>query len=248
MRTSEKMAKVLELKAEGKTYKQIGEEIGITETYVKQLVFDARKLGLLPQYKKPEPKPEKRPRGRPKGSKTKTVIDGVIIANGKAHSLTTYESDQALQTIGDERVSAFVQYHIDMTKMRIGVNKRDVPDLYCRFGRYLEYCAIHNVIPSNSNCYYALGINKFDISHWKHGDGTAEQKKFAEDLSDFFASVHEQGALDGLVNPIYSMWLQKAHDNMIEASKVDTPTDDPYGTKQSAEEIVDKYAGIELPD
>lgn len=247
MTTEEKMLKVIELKAEGKTYKQIGKEIGITETYVKQLMFEARKIGKVPPYQKPEKK-EKGKGGRPKGTKTPPVIEGVIMTDGKPHSLTAYGNNKVLQTIGDERVSAFVQYHIDMTKMRIGVNKRDVPDLYRRFGEYLEYCAIHNVIPSNSNCYYALGINRFDISHWNSGDGTVEQKRFAEDITAFFASVHEQGALDGLVNPIYSMWLQKAHDSMIEASKVDAPVDDPYGTKQSAEDIASKYAGVELPD
>ena len=66
--------------------------------------------------------PPKRKRGRPKGSKNKpgvnkeamTLIDpktGVSVSNVAAQS-------QVIARMGDERVSAFVQYHIDMMKMR----------------------------------------------------------------------------------------------------------------------------------
>jgi hypothetical protein len=51
-----------------------------------------------------------------------------------------------------------------------------------------------------------------------------------------------------MMNPIFAMWLQKAHDNMIEASKIESVDANPLGESQSAEEIVDKYKGVELPD
>lgn len=151
--------------------------------------------------------------------------------------------------MGDEKVTAFVEYHMDMLAMRQGVDKTDVKDLYARFIRYLDYCAKHGIIPNNMNCYFAIGLSRHDVSAWSRGlGGTPAHKEFAETVMQFFASVHEQSATDGIVNPIFAMWLQKAHDHMIEAQKVEVVTDDPLGQKRSAEDIAKAYTEVDLPD
>lgn len=151
--------------------------------------------------------------------------------------------------MGDDRVSAFVRYHMAMMEMRQGINKSDVPDLYQRFYRYLTYCAEHNIIPNNMNAYFAIGISRQDVSAWYTGaSGTPDHRKFAETIKSFFASIHEQGALDGIMNPISSMFWQKAHDGLIEASKVEVVQQDPLGDRRSADDIAKKYADVELPD
>ena len=156
---------------------------------------------------------------------------------------------QIIAAIGDERVTAFVNYHIEMMAMRQGVDKRNVPDLYQRFYRYLDYCAEHGIMPNNMNAYYAVGVSKQDISFWKLGQaGTPEHKKFAEDITQFFASVHEQGAQAGLFNPISSIFWQKAYDGLIEASKLEVVQQDPLGDKRSAEDIAKAYTEVNLPD
>lgn len=154
-----------------------------------------------------------------------------------------------IATIGDERVTAFVNYHIEMMAMRQGVDKRNVRDLYERFYRYLNYCAEHGIMPNNMNAYYAIGVFKQEISLWKLGQGgTPEHKKFAEDITQFFASVHEQGAQAGLFNPISSIFWQKAYDGLIEASKLEVVQQDPLGDKRSAEDIAKAYEEVNLPD
>lgn len=151
--------------------------------------------------------------------------------------------------MGDDRVSAFVRYHMAMMEMRQGVDKSDVPDLYQRFYRYLTYCAEHNIIPNNMNAYFAIGISRQDVSAWYTGaSGTPDHRKFAETIKSFFASIHEQGALDGIMNPISSMFWQKAHDGLIEASKVEVVQQDPLGDRRSADDIAKKYENVELPD
>jgi hypothetical protein len=201
-------------------------------------------------------KPPKRGPGRPKGSKNKPgskkhefpnesrqLVDpktGIVVSNNAAQS-------QIIARMGDERVTAFVQYHMDMMKMRQGVDKKNVPDLYNRFFNYLGYCAEHGVIPNNMNAYFAIGINKNDIGAWYAGRGTPEQRQFADDIKQFFASIHEQAGGEAIVNPILSIYWSKAHDGMIEASKVEVVNTDPLGEKQSAEQIAEKYAGI-LPE
>lgn len=200
--------------------------------------------------------PVKRKPGRPKGSKNKpgskphvfkeeyrNLVDpktGIVVSNNAAQS-------QIIARMGDERVTAFVQYHMDMMKMRQGVDKKNVSDLYNRFYLYLAYCAEHGVIPNNMNAYFAIGIVRQDISAWKAGTRTPEHKQFAEDITQFFASIHEQAGGENIVNPILSIYWSKAHDGMVEASKLEVVNADPLGEKQSAEQIAEKYAGI-LPE
>ena len=195
--------------------------------------------------------PPKRKRGRPKGSKNKpgvtkaaiSLVDpktGVVVSNNAAQS-------QIIARMGDERVTAFVQYHMDMLTMRQGVDKKNVPDLYQRFYRYLAYCAEKGIIPNNMNAYFAIGITKQEISAWNAGQRSPEHKQFAEDIKQFFASIHEQAGGEGIVNPILSIYWSKAHDGMIEAQKLEVVNTDPLGEKQSSEQIAQKYAGI-LPD
>ena len=201
-------------------------------------------------------KPPKRGPGRPKGSKNKPgskkhefpnesrqLVDpktGIVVSNNAAQS-------QIIARMGDERVTAFVQYHMDMLKMRQGVDKKNVPDLYNRFFNYLGYCAEHGIIPNNMNAYFAIGISKDNIGAWYAGRGTPEQKQFADDIKQFFASIHEQAGGEAIVNPILSIYWSKAHDGMIEAQKLEVVNTDPLGEKQSSEQIAQKYAGI-LPE
>lgn len=192
----------------------------------------------------------KRGRGRPKGSKNKHPAAKSALIDPATGVAVMKESDKAIvKRIGDERVTAFVQYHIDMLKMRQGVNKNDVNELYQRFYTYLAYCAEHQIIPNNMNCYFALGILKEEIYQWKNGIAkTPAHKQFAIDVQQFFASIHEQGPTEGLLNPISAMFWQKAHDGMIEASKVEVVNSDPLGDRASAEDIATKYADVQLPD
>ena len=151
--------------------------------------------------------------------------------------------------MGDEKVTQFVAYHMDMMAMRQGVNKRDVNDLYKRFYNYLAYCADHGIVPNNANAYFAIGVSRSEMSLWRVGkQGTPDHKEFADTVQAFFASIHEQGATDGVLNPISAMFWQKAYDNLIEASKLEVVQEDPLGEKRSAEDIAKAYTEVELPD
>ncbi len=200
----------------------------------------------------------KRKAGRPKGSKDKKprkpreydttaqkLVDpktGIVVQNGGRDAMI-------IGRIGDERVTQFVLYHMEMMKMREGCNTKDVPDLYQRFYRYLSYCAEHAIVPNNMNAYYAIGVDNNTVTAWKRGaQGTPEQQKFGRDVASFFASVHEQAPTDGLMNPISAMFWQKAHDGMIEASKLEVVNQDPLGDRKSAEDIAKSYSEVELPD
>lgn len=197
--------------------------------------------------------PVKRGRGRPKGSKnkpgskkhvfpneSKQLVDpktGIVVSNNATQS-------QVIARMGDDRVTAFVQYHMDMMRMRQGVDKKNVPDLYNRFFAYLGYCADHGVIPNNMNAYFAIGVSKQDISAWKAGARTPEHKQFAEDITQFFASIHEQAGGEGIVNPILSIYWSKAHDSLSDQPRIEVTVTDPMGERQSSEEIAERYRDL----
>lgn len=197
--------------------------------------------------------PVKRKPGRPKGSKNKPgskkhefpnesrqLVDpktGIVVSNNAAQS-------QIIARMGDERVTAFVQYHMDMMKMRQGVDKKNVPDLYNRFFNYLGYCAEHGVIPNNMNAYFAIGINKNDIGAWYAGRGTPEQRQFADDIKQFFASIHEQAGGENIINPILSIYWSKAHDGLSDNPRVEVTVNDPLGERASSAEIADRYRDL----
>ena len=200
--------------------------------------------------------PPKRKRGRPKGSKNKpgskphvfkeeyrNLVDpktGIVVSNNAAQS-------QIIARMGDERVTAFVQYHMDMMKMRQGVDKKNVPDLYNRFLNYLGYCAEHGIIPNNMNAYFAIGITKDNIGAWYAGRGTPEQRQFAEDIKQFFASIHEQAGGENIINPILSIYWSKAHDGLSDQPKIEVSIEDPLGQRASSEEIAARYSSL-LPE
>ena len=197
----------------------------------------------------------KRGRGRPKGSKDKkprkpgAIQPGPVVDPATGIVVNQPKELKRVEHIGDERVTAFVQYHMDMLVMRQGVDKHNVADLQQRFINYLSYCASHQIVPNNMNAYFAIGITRDDIYKWKSGaSGSPEHKKFAEEVAQFFASIHEQGPTEGLLNPISAMFWQKAHDGMIEAQKLEVTNSDPLGEKVDTGKIAEKYADVELPD
>ena len=210
---------------------------------------------ILKQIEEMQNPPKRRP-GRPKGSKNKPgskkhefpnesrqLVDpktGIVVSNNAAQS-------QIIARMGDERVTAFVQYHMDMMRMRQGVDKKNVPDLYNRFFAYLGYCAEHGVIPNNMNAYFAIGIVKQDIAAWKAGNRSPEHKQFAEDIAQFFASIHEQAGGEGIVNPILSIYWSKAHDSLSDQPRIEVTVTDPLGDRASSAEIADRYKDI-LPE
>lgn len=219
---------------------------GVSEIPDADTLKQIKEMGLDPTQP-----PPKRKRGRPKGSKnppgttkaSHTLIDpktGIAVTNFGTNST-------ALAKMGDERVTAFVQYHMDMMVMRQGCDKKNVPDLYNRFYRYLSYCAEKGIIPNNMNAYFAIGLVRQDIARWKSGVGSPEQRQFADDITQFFASIHEQAGGENIVNPILSIYWSKAHDNLSDQPKIELEVKDALGEKRSAEQISEQYADI-LPD
>ena len=234
--------KIEVLRNEGYKYREIAAKLGTTINVVKKTIYEHNH----PEKKVERSKRENRAYNkREKGSGIEVPGTDIVLTNN------VYAIENAVGKLGDDKVNAFITYHLEMLKMRQGVDMRNVPELYERFVNYLKYCAEHNIMPNNSNAYFAIGVSKKDISSWYTGKtGSAAHKQFATDVKAFFSSIHEQGAVEGLINPILGIWWQKAYDGMIEAQKVEQINEEPLGERASAESIAAKWAeaDVQLPD
>lgn len=150
--------------------------------------------------------------------------------------------------MGDEKVSAFVDFHLNCYAMRQGCDKRDVNDLLTRFMRYIAYCKECGAIPSEASARLAIGVSSRDINDWVNGTrGTPEHKQFAQDFKAFMEAANEQAANNGLINPVIYIFRGKSMYAMNDQPKVEVEVHDALGERQSAEEISKRYADI-LPE
>lgn len=172
-----------------------------------------------------------------------TIVDEAV------RKLANPSTREIAMKMGDEKVSRFVQYHVDLFKMGQGGDKKNVADLQERFTNYLQYCIEHGIVPNNMSAYLAMGVTWNDLNFWRQGvRGTPEHKRFAEEIAAFFASIHEQGGTDGVMNPIQTIFWQKAYDGLSDQPKIEVQVTDPLGEKRTAEDIANKYGEVELPD
>ena len=210
------------LQNKGYTLAQIAEMKGISRQAVYQKVReDQKKKGLI----------------------ATTPVDEAVA------KLSNPATREIVKRMGDEKVSRFVEYHVDLFMMGQGCDKSDVPGLYDRFKKYLEYCTKNGVVPNNMSAYLAIGIYRDDVAKWSKGImGTPAHQKFANELLSFFAAIHEQGGTDGVMNPIQTIFWQKAYDGLSDQPKVEIEVRNPLGEKKSAEDIAQAYGEVELPD
>ena len=232
-----KVSTIRKLLAEGYSVSEVAEKTGISRqaVYQKIKMDDAKKEAKNTTGYRP--------------ADLRTVKDQFVDPETGMVVSVTGHNKVIIAKMGDDSVSQFVAYHMAMLQMRQGVDKKNVDDLYQRFNKYLEYCCEHNIVPNNMNAYFAIGVARQDISAWHLGtSGTPEHRRFADDVMAFFASVHEQGATDGVLNPISAMFWQKAHDGLSDQPKIEVSVNDPLGEKRTAEDIANKYGEVELPD
>jgi len=249
--------KINELREKKMTYKQIAQELGTSENYIKMTVYRSRN----PDYVQSDRQRNKE-RGKEKRKYTqsqKTIQKNKEAAEARI-SLPIPNTDMIITNgggimqrtvgqIGEDKVGAFIDYHIQLFQMGKGVNKEDVDELYLRFVRYLEYCSEHNIMPGNMAAYMAIGVTSEDIRHWASGKkGTPRHKQFAQDVRAFFNAVHEQAPMEGLLNPILSIFWQKAYAGLSDQPQPESEDTNPLGEQQSAEQIAAKYSEVQLPD
>lgn len=228
--------KILKLRMEGLTYAQIAERLDTTENYIKNCVYRASH----PQGKK------KKTRQFVYGE-TQDLIAQYSSSIADQHSKLA----GAMKEENAGRAKA-ANLHV-LTCVRLGhqVDPDNINSLYAAFETYIRLCVESDFPMTVATACIALGISQTTLYTWASGKNRADNpdyKTFAESVKYAVQAGIETCMVTGLINPIVGIWWEKSHFGMIEQQKQEAPKEDPLGEKKSAEEIMEQYSGVDLPD
>lgn len=233
---------------EGKTYRAICKATGASETYAKQIIFRARKKGLLPPTDHFLTEEEKEERG----TDHRLVNVGQTPEERAKDALANWEKSPLSAAMKESKsdlnrmAGAFVLECIKMGQM---VDRSDPKSLYDGLINYASLCTQAGMPMLVKTACLALGINKQDIYNWKDGRQKASDpryKQFAEMFQSVIGAGLEASAAAGSVDRVLTIWWEKAHFNMTEGTGVEPEQEQPLGERVSSEDIIKKYGG--LPD
>lgn len=108
---------------------------------------------------------------------------------------------------------------------------------------YLKLCAQFGMSIGNLSCYAAIGISKKDASNWRNGNRRASDPRYKKliDYIDTINSVNRETLLmEGRLQAIPAIWLQKNFDNMTDAPQ-ETPEIGADDTEKTPEQIREQY-------
>jgi hypothetical protein len=102
------------------------------------------------------------------------------------------------------------------------VSNKNVDALWERFLWYIKWCDHNGLMISNMAAYVAVGVSVETVNEWEKGGGygcTKAHQDLVRNIKKVCAAGREIAAQEGLINPIYSIFLQKIHDNFTEPTQ-----------------------------
>ena len=196
-----------------------------------------------------EEQPVKRKRGRPKGSRNKTPPRFTVDAAGEVIALPETATVRAVQNSisPPETASTVVPSMILACQaIRREVNLDDPQTLWAALDKYMNLCVQTGMKISNGTLYFACGVSKETIKDWYLGyrrQSNPEYREFAKMAREIGAVAREQYGLEGQVNPILTIFHQKAYDHMTDLPQEEDRRD-PLGEVQDPKKIAEKYKDL----
>ena len=237
--------KVIELFKEGKSYRAICQATGATETYAKQIIFQAREKGILPPAKHLTEE-ERDERGTDKRLKRVGMTPEEYAEKALAH----WEHSPAATAMTENKAGinraagAFVLECIKMGQM---VDRSDPEQLYNALLNYVALCTKAGMPMLVKTATLACGIHKQDLHHWRSGKQKASDpryKQFADMFDAIIGAGLEASAASGSVDRVLTIWWEKAHFNMIEGTGTEQEQEQPLGERVNSEDIIKKYGDL----
>lgn len=239
------LTNILALTRQGLTYGEIAKRVGTTEQVIKNTVYRA-KLNSQSSHNKSFIQ-----RKRDEKMKREKTMERIEELSAQYSNSSELMARSAFKD-GNEGRAAAVNMHLAQC-IAIGamVDLDDINSLYAAFESYIKMCTQTDSPVTLLTACLALGINKKTLSEWqkgKHRENTQAYKDFADSVLFAIQAGIETCMATGLINPVVGIWWEKAHFKEIEADKQTAVADEPDDRRKSAQEIIDEYEGVELPE
>lgn len=111
---------------------------------------------------------------------------------------------------------------------------------------FLRACETAGTLPTTSGLARCLGVTNEALRIFKVRHPNHPTTDFLTRFGDYCGDVLAEAALQGLTQPVFSIFVLKARNGWQDTVRIETAPPDPLGAEISAEEIVKKYGN--LPD
>ena len=185
-------------------------------------------------------------RGLKHNTKGNFLASGVIQSNTEMDesnlTVAPYSKIYAKDTDTGEKIGSIVHSITnDLANVGKRINFQDTEMVRDTAFRYLQSCERTGVLPSKVGLARACGVthqgmDKFIVNHAGHP--SAELLLM---LYDAFVECLSQASLSGSVQPIVSIFLQKALYGIRDTDPVVKPIDKPLGEAQDTKDVMKKY-------
>jgi len=238
---------VIKLFQEGKSYRAICKATGASETYVKQIIFKARKKGILPPaVHLTEEEREER------GTDKRLVNVGQTPEEYAEKALAHWEQSPVAVAMTENKAGinrAAGAFVMECIKLGQTVDKRDPEQLMNALYTYVALCTQAGMPMLVKTACLACGLNRQDLNKWRKGEQRASDPRYKE-FAEFFEAVVgaglEASAASGAVDRVLTIWWEKASFRMSENHAPEVEEQNPLGERLSGEDIIAKYQN--LPD
>lgn len=230
---------------EGKSYRAICKATGASETYVKQIIFRARKKGLLPPavHLTEEERDER-------GTDKRLVNVGQTPEEYAEKALANWEKSPVAVAMTENKAGinrAAGAFVMECIKLGQTVDKRDPEQLMNALYTYVALCTQAGMPMLVKTACLACGLHSQDLYKWRRGEQRSSDPRFKEFADAFEAIVGaglEASAAAGAVDRVLTIWWQKSHFNMTEGTGVEAEPEAPLGERVKSEDIIKKYGDL----
>lgn len=97
---------------------------------------------------------------------------------------------------------------MDNMRKLSAVSKREPEKVQERLDYYFQYCTDNGVKPSVEGMCLCLGVSRQSVWEWEQ-DAQSRSGQLVARAKELINSLLTSWTMDGKVNPVYSIWLQK---------------------------------------
>lgn len=208
-----------------------------------------RKRGRPPKQKEPPIEPPKEPTKRPQDTKTGRFIARDVIQTDEQideYNKSLVGNQMYSKDIGaGERMQLVVSYIArEIENLPPRINFSDTELVRQTVVRYIRSCDRYGVMPTQQGLARACGIDRHSMAKYisRHPDSPTAQLLLS--VIDAFSEALTQASLNGSVQPIVGIFVQKALYGLRETDPIAQPQENPIGEATDNETLMKKYGEL----